>query len=792
VPISNPPASSGTSDAGALTGTTLAANVVTSSLTSVGTLSTLAVTGDVTVADEAYGVGWNSSLEVPTKNALYDKIETLGAGGVPTTITVADTTDTTAFVALFESATGDLGPKTDAGLTYNATTGVLTAIGLVGPVTGNVTGNVSGTAATVTGAAQIAITSLGTLTTLQVDNLLINGNDISSTAGTDLTLTPLAGQQIVLDGTIVIDAGVVTGATSISSTAFVGDVTGNVTGNASGTAATVTGAAQTAITSLGTLTALQVDNLNLDGNTISATSGAINITPLAGSAIVLDGTISVDAGVVTGGTSITSTTFVGALTGTASGNLVSGGALGTPSSGVATNLTGTAAGLTAGTVTTNANLTGPVTSVGNATTIAAGVVTLAMQADLAQDQFIGRTTASTGVPQTTTITAAARTVLDDTTVGAMLTTLGGQPVDATLTALAAYNTAGLLTQTAADTFTGRTITGTGNQIVVVDGDGVAGNPTLSLPQNFHTAAEPTFGGMTVSRTGASASIALDRTDSGGALCFGGAANGSAVFAFQDDGVFSVRSEPRTDVTAKVLNTGSLRMVIDGATGGMGLGVTSPTAVLHLKAGTATANTAPVKLTAGTILTAAEALTFEHDGVQFYHTIDTTSGRGAIPVEQYFHLTAAGSTISTIANFFGATSNIAIVASAYYVIDVYCWFLNTTAGTVTWTFTNSAAPTSQDVFYEMSPITGIVAPPGTATMLQGQIYNDATAALAITTGTLTTAVNHYMHTRIYLKNSTGTSLKIQATKNVGGTITPGIHSYWIARRLSPNNIGTFVA
>lgn len=51
--------------------------------------------------------------------------------------------------------------------------------------------------------------------------------------------------------------------------------------------------------------------------------------------------------------------------------LISGGALGTPSSGIATNLTGTAAGLTAGTVTTNANLTGPITSSGNATSVAA-------------------------------------------------------------------------------------------------------------------------------------------------------------------------------------------------------------------------------------------------------------------------------------------------------------------------------------------------------------------------------------------------------------------------------------
>jgi hypothetical protein len=44
-------------------------------------------------------------------------------------------------------------------------------------------------------------------------------------------------------------------------------------------------------------------------------------------------------------------------------------ALGTPVSGVATNLTGTASGLTAGNVTTNANLTGEVTSVGNAATL---------------------------------------------------------------------------------------------------------------------------------------------------------------------------------------------------------------------------------------------------------------------------------------------------------------------------------------------------------------------------------------------------------------------------------------
>jgi hypothetical protein len=65
-------------------------------------------------------------------------------------------------------------------------------------------------------------------------------------------------------------------------------------------------------------------------------------------------------------TAVTDETGTGALVFATSPTLVTP-ALGTPSSGTATNLTGTAAGLTAGNVTTNANLTGAVTSTGNAT-----------------------------------------------------------------------------------------------------------------------------------------------------------------------------------------------------------------------------------------------------------------------------------------------------------------------------------------------------------------------------------------------------------------------------------------
>jgi len=65
---------------------------------------------------------------------------------------------------------------------------------------------------------------------------------------------------------------------------------------------------------------------------------------------------------------VTDETGSGALVFATSPTLVTP-ALGTPSALVGTNITGTASGLTAGNVTTNANLTGAVTSVGNATSL---------------------------------------------------------------------------------------------------------------------------------------------------------------------------------------------------------------------------------------------------------------------------------------------------------------------------------------------------------------------------------------------------------------------------------------
>ncbi len=175
----------------------------------------------------------------------------------------------------------------------------------VGNITGNVTGNTSGTAATVTSAAQTNITSLGTLTALTVDDVAIDGKVVTLTGSTSDTATLTAGTngtldivttdaggasaniQITADGTaelagttvtldssggITLDAdgGTITFADGGSSLGTItsSGFTGNVVGNVSGTAATVTGAAQTNITSIGTL----ASNLNLGGQDIVTTT----------------------------------------------------------------------------------------------------------------------------------------------------------------------------------------------------------------------------------------------------------------------------------------------------------------------------------------------------------------------------------------------------------------------------------------------------------------------------------------------------------------------------------------
>ena len=101
-----------------------------------------------------------------------------------------------------------------------------------------------------------------------------------------------------------------------------------------------------------------------------AVSGGTTGLTTSGGPITSTGTITFAGtlAVANGGTGVVTSTGTGNVVLSTSPTLVTP-ALGTPSALVGTNITGTASGLTAGNVTTNANLTGDVTSVGNATTL---------------------------------------------------------------------------------------------------------------------------------------------------------------------------------------------------------------------------------------------------------------------------------------------------------------------------------------------------------------------------------------------------------------------------------------
>lgn len=81
-----------------------------------------------------------------------------------------------------------------------------------------------------------------------------------------------------------------------------------------------------------------------------------------------------------------------------------------------------------------------------------------------------------GIPGT--LTATELGYVDGVTSSIQTQLNSKQASDATLTALASYNTNGFLTQTAPDTFAGRTLT-PGTAITITNGDGVSGNPTIA-------------------------------------------------------------------------------------------------------------------------------------------------------------------------------------------------------------------------------------------------------------------------------------------------------------------------
>ena len=194
------------------TSATTAGTVTTAAqpnITSVGTLSSVTVTGNV------------SAGNVDGTRANFTNL----AG----TLETASQTNIT--------SVGTLGSL--------SVTGNITAGNVIATIVGDVTGNVSGSAATATSAT--TATTAGTVTTAAQPNITSVG-----------TLT-----SVTVTGNV--DAG------NVNAT-LIGDVTGNISGSAATatTAGTVTTAAQPNITSVGTLTSVTVTGNVAGGNLTTA------------------------------------------------------------------------------------------------------------------------------------------------------------------------------------------------------------------------------------------------------------------------------------------------------------------------------------------------------------------------------------------------------------------------------------------------------------------------------------------------------------------------------------------
>lgn len=118
-------------------------------------------------------------------------------------------------------------------------------------------------------------------------------------------------------------------------------------------------------------------------------------------------------------------------------------------------------------------------------------------------------------------------------------------------------------------------------------------------------------------------------------------------------------------------------LVIGTTGNVGIDITNPTAVLNLKAGTATAGTAPLKFTSGTHLATTEAGAIEYNGTHLYFTatnggtryqLDQQSG-GSMVYPGAGIANSNGTSWGTSYSTVGSGTSVALSTSPVFTTDI---------------------------------------------------------------------------------------------------------------------------
>lgn len=273
---------------------------IQANITSVGTLTSLAVTGgNVAVTNGNINISGPAGTTLRINGVQVSTVDANFTGGsVPndTTFNANTTSTSTATGTVVISGSGGLGVGGNLHVGGNltvtnfSTTNIggtlttasqpnITAVGTLTnlTVTNTISGNVNGSAATVTSASQPNITSVGTLTDLTVTNAIsgsVNGSAASVALTADnssnSTRYPLFSDSATGNVSPRTDTGFTYNPASgeLSATSFAGILTGSV----SGSAATVTNASQPNITSVGSLTSLTVVGTTTFGGNVNASS----------------------------------------------------------------------------------------------------------------------------------------------------------------------------------------------------------------------------------------------------------------------------------------------------------------------------------------------------------------------------------------------------------------------------------------------------------------------------------------------------------------------------------------